>query len=108
MLQRKLLNAAESSSLDDTEKFRIQISIQQKVSPDGFMTSLCPTLSFSAILPNDSEVFLKVRAGDLDGLQRMLADGTAALSDCDESGASASLLTVCPLNHHAFYAIFKI
>jgi hypothetical protein len=123
VLQIKRQNAAESSSPDDAEEeyllgtvsfmpnrtrrtknVRIQISIQQKVSPDGFMTSLRPTLSFSAILPNDSEVFLKVKAGDLDGLQRMLADGTATLSDCNERGNS--LLTVCPLNHHAFYAIF--
>lgn len=127
MLQRKrkFLNTTESSSLDDAEEeyllgtvsfmpnkrrsaknFRIQISIHQNVSSEGLMTSLRPTISFSAILPNNSEVFRKVESGDLDRLQQMLANGTAALSDCDERGNS--LLVVCHLNYHAFQAIFKV
>lgn len=71
----------------------MQISIQQSVI-NGFMGSLRPTVSFSAILPNGSEVFRKVKNGDLDGLRQMLAEGTASLSDCNERGNS--LLTVCP------------
>jgi hypothetical protein len=76
-----------------TTNFRVQISIQQSVI-NGFMGSLRPTVSFSAMLPNASEVFRKVATGDLDGLRQMLTEGTASLSDCDELGNF--LLVVCP------------
>lgn len=56
------------------------------------MRSLRPTISFSAILPEDSEVFRMVSCGDLSGLRRLLAERKVSLSDCDELGRS--LLTV--------------
>jgi hypothetical protein len=106
MIQNKKKTISFMPNKRRTKNFRIQISIQQKVSPNGFMTSLLPALSFSAILPNNSEGFRKVESGALDGLRRMLANETAVLSDCNER--RNPLLTVCPLNHHFFDAIFNV
>ncbi|MCJ1377452.1 hypothetical protein MMC17_000547 [Xylographa soralifera] len=50
--------------------------------------SCIPTLSFCRMVANDSEVFSLVEKGDLAGLFRLLQDGQATLTDCDEEGRS--------------------
>jgi hypothetical protein len=105
-LQRNIESKVEEESFSGTilfipkkrkgkgkvKDFRVQVSIEQRIISDGFMESPRPTISFSVILPANSEVFVKVASGDLAGLRRMLIEGKASLSDCNEKGNS--LLTV--------------
>lgn len=60
-------------------------SFYQQTRSDGF-SSLMPSLSFSAMLPDDSLVFRLIEDRDLDGLMDMLSHGKASLRDRDSRG----------------------
>ena len=51
-------------------------------------TSLNPVLSFCAMIPDDAEIFYLISEDDVHGVQRMLEQGRASLSDCDSGGRS--------------------
>jgi hypothetical protein len=70
---------------------RILASLQQKVARGGAF-SLKPTLTFSAVIPNNSEIFQMAASGDLTGLIKLFAEGKASLTDCNVEGRT--LLTV--------------
>lgn len=57
------------------------------------VTYFTPTLTFRAMIPNDSEVFRVVKGGSVKRLKKLLSSGAASLGDCDEKGRS--LLNVC-------------
>ena len=63
------------------------ISFQQRSTFEGSLLGK-PTISFSATLPNDSEVFLRIKDGDMEGLLKLFAEGTAAPTDRDAQGCS--------------------
>jgi hypothetical protein len=48
--------------------------------------SLKPTISFTAIIPDDSEIFALARGGDLQGIIKHVQQGHASLTDCDTKG----------------------
>jgi hypothetical protein len=45
-------------------------------------------LTYQAMVPNDSEVFKIIDAGDVEALKKALAMKTASLTDRDENGRS--------------------
>ena len=47
-----------------------------------------PTLTFRAMVPDDSEVFRVVEAGSVKKLKRLLSNRAASLRDCDSMGRS--------------------
>lgn len=53
-----------------------------------------PTLTFRAMIPDDSEVFRVVERGSVKNLKKLLSSGAASLGDCDTRGRS--LLNVSP------------
>jgi hypothetical protein len=75
------------------QRVRFQASYLQMILRCGSTSSPTPTISLSAVLPADSEVFTMAKNGDLKGIIHLCADGKASLSDCDTNGWS--LLTVC-------------
>jgi hypothetical protein len=50
------------------------------------------TVTYQAIIPNDSKVFEIVGSGDVKELIELLEKGTASLTDCDEDGCSLLLV----------------
>ena len=52
-------------------------------------------IKYQAMIPNDSLIFQVVSAGDVDGLIRILQDGTGRLSDRDEEGRSLLNVSYC-------------
>lgn len=66
-------------------KTKISTSFWQKCTENGYF-SLKPTLSFCAIIPENSHIFTLVREGDLEGLIRHVQQGHASLTDCDPEG----------------------
>lgn len=64
---------------------KISTSFFQRLTKDGFF-SLSPRLSFCAIIPDSSEIFVLVKDGDLKGIINHLQQGKASLSDCDSEG----------------------
>ncbi|KAF8528325.1 ankyrin repeat-containing domain protein [Trichophaea hybrida] len=77
-----------STGLRNNKSFRISVSLEQAIKSGGILLSPQPTISFSAVLPENSEVFNLAKTGDLDGLVRLFSEGKASLSDCDTSGRS--------------------
>ena len=51
-------------------------------------TTLNPTLEFCAIIPDNAPIFELIRANDVIGVERLLNEGLASLSDCDLKGRS--------------------
>ena len=47
-----------------------------------------PTLTFRAMIPDDSEVFRVVQRGSVKKLKKLLSRGAASLGDCDSLGRS--------------------
>ncbi|KAF8250895.1 ankyrin [Wilcoxina mikolae CBS 423.85] len=64
---------------------RILASLQQKVARKGVF-SLKPTLTFSAVIPDNSEIFQMAASGDLEGLVKLFMEGKASLTDCNVEG----------------------
>jgi hypothetical protein len=81
--------AGTISILPRTKKRKMQIraSFFQHMTQNGGY-SFAPTISFHAVIPDDSKVFQLVEDGDLHGLRQMLQDGLASLTDCDTYGRS--------------------
>lgn len=81
--------AATISILPRTKERKMQIraSFFQHMTRNGGY-SFTPTISFHAVIPNDSRVFRLAEGDDLDGLKQMLQDGLASLTDCDMNGRS--------------------
>ncbi len=69
----------------DFSRTKISTSFLQKSTVNGYM-SLKPTLSFTAIIPDDSEIFTLTRRGDLQGIIDHVQQGHASLTDCDTKG----------------------
>ena len=69
------------------ENIKIRASFAQKKMASGSFSSL-PTISFHAVIPDNSKVFQLIKEGNLDGLRRMLQDGQTSLTDCDTCGRS--------------------
>lgn len=74
------------TGIQSSRNFRISVSLEQAIKSGGISLSPQPTISFSAVLPEGSEVFGLAVEGDLDGLIRLFSEGKASLSDCDSSG----------------------
>ena len=81
------------------QRAKIRASFIQKVLREGVL-SICPAISFHAIVPNDSPVFEIVKRGDVQSLRKLLDQGSASLTDCDTDGHS--LLWVLNINIHSF------
>ena len=56
---------------------------------------LTPTLTFRAIVPDDSEVFRVVEGGSVRKLKKLLDSGAASLGDCDSMGRSLLNVSLC-------------
>ncbi len=61
--------------------FRIALDLNPRLSPSA-------TITYQAILPNDSEIFKIVRSGKPKDLLKALEAKTASLTDRDEEGRS--------------------
>ena len=70
-----------------TFKTKVSTSFQRKITRNGYF-SLKSTLSFSAIIPDSSEIFTLVRTGDLEGIIKHVQQGQASLTNCDLKGRS--------------------
>jgi len=66
---------------------RICVSFQQRSTYEGSLLGK-PTISFSATLPDNSEVFLRIKDGDKKGLLKLFAEGAASFWDRDSIGRS--------------------
>ena len=67
--------------------FEIVIDVASKRYHDRTMY-LTPTLTFRAIVPDDSEVIRVVEGGSVRKLKKLLDSGQASLGDCDSMGRS--------------------
>jgi len=63
------------------------VSVSQAQLVAGSFSSI-PNLSLQNIVPNDSEIFLLARQGNIDGIVKLVADHKASLHDRDEDGQS--------------------
>lgn len=76
--------AGSLTLMPKTKKRRMKIRaffVQNVIKRGAF--SISPTISFHAVIPDDSEVFHCIRNGDLRGLIKLLEEGLASLTDCD-------------------------
>ena len=69
------------------KKMKLRAFFAQHVMRNGVF-SFAPTLSFHAIIPDNSSVFQLIESGDLEGLKQILQNGRASLTDCNTSGNS--------------------
>ncbi len=84
--------------------FRIVFDFTPRLSPSA-------TITYQAMIPNDSEVFRIVRSGQVKELIKALDKGTARLTDRDEEGRSllnvscheASFERIVTSEKYAFY-----
>ena len=72
------------------------LSFQQRMDYQGSYLRK-PTIFFSAIVPEDSEVFSLVRKDALDDLLRLFAAGSAKFTDRDPKGRSLLKVWLPPL-----------
>ena len=68
-------------------KFKIIIDIASR-EYQNHAVCFTSTLTFHAIVPDDSEVFRVVEGGSVRKLKKLLDSGTASLGDCDSMGRS--------------------
>ena len=75
-------------------KFQIIIDIASRTHQSG---TICftPTLTFCAMIPNDSEVFRVVEGGSVGKLKKLLSSEAASIGDCDPMGRSLLNVSVC-------------
>ncbi|KAL9118919.1 MAG: hypothetical protein Q9187_004526 [Circinaria calcarea] len=74
-------------SRSDYRNSMMSLSFQQKITYQGSYLRK-PTIFFSAIVPEDSEVFSLVKKDALDDLLRLFAEGAAKYTDRDPEGRS--------------------
>lgn len=98
-VDRGIVNIFEGTvSLIPAREFsrtKISTSFLQKSTENGYF-SLKPTLSFCAIIPENSQIFTLTREGDLEGIINHVQQGHASLTDCDSKGRT--LLNVSSTN----------
>jgi len=66
-------------------KTKIMATIQRHSMLKSY-TSPIPTLSFCAMRPDDADIFLRIKEDDVRGVEGLLEQGFASLSDCDRQG----------------------
>lgn len=70
---------------ENVSKVKLSASFLQKWTENGCF-SLKPTLSFCAIIPDDSRIFTLTSEGNLKGMINHIRQGHASLTDCDSRG----------------------
>ena len=86
--KRRLQRSNESDPSDVEDRapgIKITAEFQQCVRLQTF-TSLNPALTYCAMVPDDAEIIQRVRANDVHGVQELLQQGSASLTDCDTVG----------------------
>ena len=69
------------------------------------MVHFTPTLTFRAMIPDDSEVFRVVQRGSVKKLKKLLSSGAASLGDCDPEGRSLLNVSPCEDAKHVQYTL---
>ena len=85
--------------------FQIVIDVASKTYHDRTIY-FTPMLTFRAVIPDDSEVFLVVRGGSVRKLKKLLDSGTASLGDCDSKGRSLLNVSVCKAAMHGLVEFY--
>lgn len=70
-----------------SSNFQIVIDLALKTHQDRAIY-FTPTLTFRAMVPDDSEVFRVVEGGSVKKLKKLISSGRASLGDCDSMGRS--------------------
>lgn len=84
---QKYAGKATFWTADNTFPYKITATVLQNLTCNGYY-SLKPTLSYHAMIPFESEVFVTVKTGNLLNLKHLLKEGKASLTDCDPHGRS--------------------
>ena len=84
--------------------FQIIIDLASRTFQNG-TAHLTPTLTFRAMIPDDSEVFRVVRGGSVKKLKKLLSSGAASLGDCDSEGRSLLNVSPCEDAKHSRYTL---
>lgn len=66
-------------------RIKLSTAFLQKWTKHGYFSPQ-PTLSFCAIIPDDSRIFTLTSEGDLEGMINHIQQGHASLTDCDSKG----------------------
>jgi hypothetical protein len=74
-------------SKESRQKRMLVVSFQQRELINGLLLKI-PNISVNFVRSSDSQVFRLVREGDLDGVQKLVAQGLASIRDHDEQGRS--------------------
>ena len=72
---------------NNTKTIKISARFLQQLTSSSF-SSLNPKLMFHPIIPDSAEIFVAVKAGDVDRMVELFNDGKASLHDCDCEGRS--------------------
>lgn len=80
----KLLFTPISASLSSS---KIVINLASRIYRNNTVY-LTPTLTFHAMIPDDSEIFRVVKRGSVRKLKKLVSSGAASLGDCDSMGRS--------------------
>ena len=85
-------------------KFQIIIDLASKTY-QNHTVHFPPTLTFRAMIPDDSEVFRVVERGSVKRLKRLLSSGAASLGDSDSMGRSLLNVSPCEDAKHVQYTL---
>lgn len=64
-----------------------------------------PTITFRAMVPDDSEVFRVVEGGSVKKLKKLISSGRASLGDCDSMGRSLLNVSQSEAEEHALHTL---
>ena len=78
----------------DVSRTKISASFVQKWTKNGHF-SLKPSLSFCAVIPDNSHIFSLTSKGDLKGIINHIQHGHASLTDCDSKGRTLLNVSTC-------------
>lgn len=84
--------------------FQIVIDLASKTHQDRAIY-FTPTLTFRAMVPDDSEVFRVVEGGSIKKLKRLINSGRASLGDCDSMGRSLLNVSYLKNEQHALHTL---
>ena len=76
-----------------TSNFKITASFRQYARLQSF-TSLSPTLTYSAMMPENAEIIRRVKANDVPGMLSLLEQGFASITDCDPRVTSFAICRI--------------
>ena len=85
-------------------KFQIIVDLASKTYQNR-MVHCIPTLTFRAMIPDDSEVFRVVQRGSVKKLRKLLSSGAASLGDCNPEGRSLLTVSSCEDAKHVQYTL---